>query len=236
MKKLLTLLIVISFLSCSKQEIKIPTLNISGVQELHNHSQIWLFFEIDNNDTIAKVNRKNSISTTHWIYNIDKRLPIKTITPTLTKLKHKHANGIHSKKGMYNYFSYSDTISKKLSFFKFDNITFETDSILSKSYIKTNSEAYKNYNNINITINPNNTWINDAKMEDGEFTTTLLDFIEFSAEGKQTMLHLNFNQNLLYQNYLHYVTLLDSLKAPHLLINHLQFIFDPTKVPDCGCE
>jgi len=236
MKKLLTLLIAISFLSCSKQELKIPTLNISGIQELQNHSQIWLFFKIENNDTIAKVNRKNSISTTHWIYNIDKRLPLKTFIPTLTKLKYKHANGVHSKEGMHNYFSYSDTISKKLSFFEFDDIHFKTDSTLSKTYIKSNSDTYKNYNNIGITINPNSIWINDAKMEEGEFTTTLVDFIEFSSEGKQTMLHLNFNQNLSYQKYLHHLTLLNSLKAPHLLINDLQFIFDPTKVPDCGCE
>lgn len=73
-------------------------------------------------------------------------------------------------------------------------------------------------------------------MEEGELSQTLNDFIEFSAEGKQTMLHLNFNQNLLYQDYLNYRTQMESLKAPHLLINNLEFIFDPLKVPDCGCE
>ncbi|MFD1293481.1 hypothetical protein ACFQ5N_06500 [Lutibacter holmesii] len=236
MKKLLTLLTILFLASCSKQEIKIPTLNIVGLQELHNHSQVWLFFEINNNDTIAKVNRKNTISTTHWIYNIDKRLPLKAIIPSITQLKYKHANGVHSKEGMHNYFSYSDTISKKLSFFEFDAIDYKTDSILSKYFLKSNGDNYKQYNNINITFNPNNTWINDAKMEDDEFKTTLIDFIDFSSEGKQTMLHLNFNQNLAYQDYLKYRTLMESLKAPHLLINNFEFIFDPNKVPDCGCE
>lgn len=236
MKKILILFITISFFSCSKQELKIPALNISGLQELHNHSQVWLFFKVEGNDTIAKVNRKNTISTTHWIYNIDKRLPLKSIIPTITKLKYKHANGVHSKEGMHNYFSYSDTISKKLTFFEFDATEFKTDSILSKYYLKTNSSTYKNYNNLSITFNPNNTWINDAKMESGELETTLLDFIDFSSEGKQTMLHLNFNEDLLYQDYLYYSTMIASLKAPHLLINNLEFIFDPSKVPDCGCE
>ena len=73
------------------------------------------------------------------------------------------------------------------------------------------SKDYLNYNNISITFNPSNTWINDSKMENGELESTLLEFIEFSSEGKQTMLHLNFNQNLSYQDYLFYFTLIKSM-------------------------
>jgi len=236
MKKLYILLISIALFSCAKKEIKIPTLATNGIQEIYDHSQVWMFFEVENNDTIAKLNRKNTISSTHWIYNIDKRLTLKTFIPSIIKLQDKHANGIHSKEGMHNYFSYSDTISKKLSFVEFDTVVYKTDSILSKQFIKDNSKDYLNYNNINITINPLNTWINDAKMENGEFESTLLEFIEFSSEGKQTMLHLNFNENLTYQDYLFYFTLLKSISAPDILINNLEFIFDPIKVPDCGCE
>lgn len=235
MKKLLIFLPLL-IISCSQKEVKLPTLSVSGLSEIQNHSQVWMFFEIKNNDTIANLNKKNTISSTHWIYNIDKRLPLKKIIPSIINLKYKHSNGMHSKEGMHNYFSYSDTISKKLSFVEFDTTLFETDSTLSKYHIKSNSELYKNFNNINITFNPNNTWINDAKMENGELKNTLLEFIEFSAEGRQTMLHLNFNQNLLYQDYLQYRTLIHNLIAPHILINHFEFIFDQNKVPDCGCK
>lgn len=236
MKKLTMLLIFTLFLSCAKKEVKIPILAVTGVQEIQNHSEVWIFFEVINNDTIANVNKKNTISTTHWIFNIDKRLPLKTFIAEVAELKFKHANGMHSKEGMHNYFSFSDTISKKLSFIEFDKVDFKTDSLLSNYHIKTKSELYKNYNNINLTFNPTNTWINDAKMENGELKSTLLEFIDFSSEGKQTMLHLNFNQNLTYQDYLFYRTLIESLAAPHILVNHLEFIFDANKVPDCGCE
>jgi len=235
MKKLFLILPFVIF-SCTKQTVNIPTLNVKGLQEIHNHSQVWFFFDIKNNDTIANLNRKNTISTTHWIFNIDNRLPLKTIIPSIIKLQDKHANSLHSKEGMHNYFSYADTISDKLSFYEFDKTIFKTDSTLSKYYIKTNSEFYKNYNNINLTMNPNNTWINDAKMENGEFKSTLLEFIDFSSEGKQTMLHLNFNQNLLYKDYLAYRTMLKTILDPHILINNFEFIFNPKKVPDCGCE
>ncbi len=114
MKKLYILFILLALFSCTKKELKIPTLAVKGIQEVHDHSQVWMFFEIVSNDTIAKLNRKNTISSTHWIYNIDKKLPLKTFIPSIVKLQDKHANGVHSKKGMHNYFSFSDTISKKL--------------------------------------------------------------------------------------------------------------------------
>ncbi len=95
MNKFVFILLSFLILSCAKKEVKIPTLAEKGIQELQNHSQVWLFFEVKNNDTIAVVNRKNTISTTHWIYNIDKRLPLKAIIPAITTLQDKHANSKH---------------------------------------------------------------------------------------------------------------------------------------------
>jgi len=236
MKNILFLIIPFVIIGCSKKEINIPTLAVPGIQEVQNHSQVWLFFKVENNDTIAEVNRKNTISTTHWLFNIDKKLPLKVIIPSLIKLQDKHVNSFHSKEGMHNYFSYSDTISKKLSFIEFDNVVYKPDSILSKYFIKENSSNYLNYNNINITLNPKNTWINDAKIESSDFKDTLLEFIDFSSEGKQTMLHLNYNEKLSYQEYLYYKTMISSIETENILTNKIEFIFDPNKVPDCGCE
>lgn len=236
MKKFITLFIISSLISCSQKEIKIPTLAVQGIQEIQNHSQVWLFFDASTNDTIAKVNRKNTISTTHWIFNIDKRLSLKHIINPIKELQHKHSNSFHSKEGMHNYFSFSDTISKKLSFIEFDNIEFKTDSTLSKYFIKENSKNYIDFNNINLTFNPNNSWINDAKIEKEDFKTTLVEFIDFSAEGKETMLHLNFNNRLTYQEYLFFRTMISNLNNSQISINKIEFIFDQTKVPDCGCE
>jgi hypothetical protein len=235
MKRLVLLIVYFLIVGCAKRDVKLPTLAEKGVQEIHNHSQVWLFFELENNDTTVIVNRKNTISTTHWIFNIDKRLPLRTILPSIIELQDKHANSIHSKEGMHNYYSYADTISKKLSFLEFDNVIYQTDSILSKYYLKTNSEKYLNYFNINLTFNAENVWVNDVKIERSAFKSTLLEFIDFSSEGKQTMLHLNFNQNNFYKDYLHYKTLIFSLNNEFIITNPIEFIFDPNKVPDCGC-
>ena len=236
MKNIFILLILFLTFSCSKKEVKLPTLTEKGIQELHNHSQVWFFLTQKNNDTIASVNRKNLISTTHWIFNIDKRLPLKTLIPSIEELQYKHANSFHSKEGMHNYFSYSDTISKKLSFLEFDHVEYKTDSLLSKYYIKKHPSDYLKYNNINLTFNPNSTWVNDAKMEENEFRTTLLEFIDFTADGNQTMLHLNFNEKLSYQDYLFYKTMIHSFEDKNIIFNNLEFIFNQNNVPDCGCE
>ena len=199
-------------------------------------SGLVFFYNDTGKDTTAIINRKYTISTTHWIYNIDKRLPLKTFVADLANLKHKHANSMHSKEGMHDYFSYADTLTGKLSFLEFDKVSFKTDSIMSKYYIKAYPDAYIQFNNLNITINPNNVWINDAKFTKTEFEDVLLPFIDFSAEEKITLLHLNFNQRVSYQHYLYYKTYINSLLNERIQLNYTEFIFDQNKVPDCGCE
>jgi hypothetical protein len=235
-KNILAILICCSLIGCVKKEVKLPLLGFKGLMEIHNHSQIWFFFDIQNKDTTVVINRNNTISSTHWIYNIDRRLPLKTIIPSIVSLKEKHASGVHSKEGMLNYFSYSDTLSNTLSFLEFDAVNYKTDSLLSTYFIRENNSDYVKYNNINLTFNPKNIWLNDAKLEKTEFRNTLLEFIDFSGDKQQTMLHLNFNQNLLYQDYLYYKTLLLNFDKSSIRSNSIEFIFDPNKVPDCGCE
>lgn len=237
MKTNITLILAaLLLISCTNKEIKLPRIGMAGIQEIQNYSEVWMFYNESSLDNPLDLNKNNTISTTHWLFNIDKRIPMQHIIPELEALKFKHANSMHSEKGMLNYLSYSDTLSNKLSYVSFDGITFKTDSVQSKFYIKENSKDYENFNNLNITINPNNTWINDAKMEDGELTTTLPEFIEFSAEDRQTMLHLNFNQDITYQDYMSFKAYFNSLIQPAIKINPIEFIFNPAKVPDCGCE
>lgn len=229
MRKLTLILLSFLMLGCTKKEVKIPTLAKKGIQEIQNHSQVWLFFEVENNDTIANVNRKNTISTTHWIYNIDKRLPLKAIIPSIIDLQDKHANSMHSEKGMHDYFSYSDTISKKLSFLEFDGVTFKMDNKLSKNTMEEHSADYIKYNNINLVFDQNSVWINGVKTDKSKFESALTVIIKTPSEGKQPKLHLNFNQSLLYQDYLFYRTIIHAVGAKNIFINHNEFIFDENK-------
>lgn len=128
-------LLFLSCFGCAKKDIKLPVLAEAGIHDIQNHSQVWLFFQVKNKDTLTIINRKNTISSTHWIFNIDKRLPLKTIIQSIIELQDKHANSVHSKEGMHNYFSYADTLTQRLSLLEFDDVHFETDSLISKQYL-----------------------------------------------------------------------------------------------------
>lgn len=226
MKKISLILLTFLLLGCAKKELKIPTLAEKGIQELKNHSQVWLFFEVKNNDTIVVVNRKNTISSTHWIYNIDKRLPLKAIIPSIIMLQDKHANSMHSEKGMLDYFSYSDTISKRLSFLEFDGVTFETINELPLNLLDENASKNQNYHNINLIFYKNNAQINALETSKSNFKNELAALVKLAPENKQSMLHLNFNRNLLYQEYLFYRTIIRNLSNENILINKNEFIFN----------
>lgn len=225
MRKLTLILLTFLMIGCAKKELKIPTLAEKGIQELHNHSQVWLFFEVKDNDTLAVVNRKNTISTTHWIYNIDKRLPLKAIIPSIVNLQDKHANSMHSEKGMFDYFSYSDTISKKLSFLKFDGVTFQTIDGMPKNS-EENAAKYQNYHNIQLVFNQNSVLVDSVGTDQSNFKNELMALLKLPSEGKKQMLHLNFNGNLLYQDYLFYRTIIHNLSNENIIINKNEFIFN----------
>ncbi|MDD3723882.1 MAG: hypothetical protein PHW92_15625 [Lutibacter sp.] len=226
MRKFSLILLTFLLLGCAKKELKIPTLAEKGIQELQNHSQVWMFFEVKNNDTAAVVNRKNTISSTHWIYNIDKRLPLKAIIPSIIMLQDKHANSMHSEKGMLDYFSYSDTISKRLSFLEFDGVTFETIDELPLNLLDENASKNQNYHNINLIFYKNNVQINALETDKSNFKNELATLVKLTAENKQSMLHLNFNRNLLYQDYLFYRTIIHNLSNENILTNKNELIFN----------
>ena len=57
--------------SCAKKGVELPIIPVSGTTEIANHSQIWVFLNFDEKKMKASVNKNNTISTTHWIINID---------------------------------------------------------------------------------------------------------------------------------------------------------------------
>ncbi len=136
MRVVLFLMIVCSFVACKKEEVFLVQSNVSVVNEVVDHSPVYIFFEMQNNDTIAVVNRKNTISTTNWLFNIDKRLPLRLVIPEISNLQEKREKAVfHKNDNAQNYFTYNDTLTKNLAFFPFTKVKFflsqpEGDSII----------------------------------------------------------------------------------------------------------
>ncbi len=125
MKYFLGLLLVFGMLSCEgNKEIQLPKADKTIVADVQEHSPIYIFFKVEGKDTIAEVNRKNSISSTNWIFNIDKRLPLHLVIPELIKLQAKKDGSMHKNEASKNYFSYANEVKKTMAFMPFTMVKF----------------------------------------------------------------------------------------------------------------
>lgn len=121
--------ILLLIASCQKKEVQLPLIDIPGISEIQNHSSIWVFMESKNGEIVADLNKNNKILNTHWIYNIDKRLPMKEVVPVLIAMQeNKNKDSMHKKEGMKSYFSYADTKSNSISLLLFPATVFITDT------------------------------------------------------------------------------------------------------------
>jgi hypothetical protein len=121
------LIFLFIFFSCgNKKDILLPKSNVTLVKDIQDHSPIYIFFKINGKDTLADVNRKNSIITTNWILNIDKRLPLRLVIPEVMKLQQKkREEKAHKNEAALNYYSYADSIGKNMSFIPFTEVYYK---------------------------------------------------------------------------------------------------------------
>lgn len=122
--KYYSLIVFLILFSCGKQEdILLPKSDATFVQKVLDHSPIYLFFRTKGKDTLVEVNRKNSIISTNWILNIDKRLPLRLVIPEVMKLQEKKRKEVaHKNEAAENYYSYADSIGRNLAFFPFTQV------------------------------------------------------------------------------------------------------------------
>lgn len=129
MKKIGFVFAILFVVSCGNQEdIMLPKSNRTVVKEVVDLSPIYIFFRINGKDTLAEVNRNNSISTTNWVFNIDRRLPLRTVIPEIIKLQErKRKSREHQNLSAQNYYSYADTIGKNLAFLPFTKVFYKLE-------------------------------------------------------------------------------------------------------------
>ena len=238
MKKILIITAFLSLFSCSEKEVQLPQAEVSVVKEIVDHSPIYMFFEVKNQkDTIIDVNRKNSISSTNWVFNVDKRLPLKLVIPEVIKLQEKKANSAHSKKGAINVYSYSDSIGKNLAFYPFTEVVYKFDKEFSKFFIKKNAKIYLSYHNFTVNFNKNNEiTIDGIAVDRNEFVAFIKQFSDFTNDGKPILMHLNFDKNLSFDHYLKNKILAWQATNEKVEISSIEFIYDEKKLPPCGCK
>lgn len=218
--KLLFVSLLILNVGCDKKSVKLPVLNVKGIQDtIYDNSQIWIFFQLKNKDTITKLNRNNTISTTNWIFNIDKRLSLQQVVPKLKKMIEKREKpSLHPKDiNDSNYFSYVDTVSNALSLIPFEVIHYKMYTPLDKTSLNKNDSLSKH---LFINYLSNGISVNDSLISISQIN----DYITNKRDTEKLKLHLSFDKNLTYQNYIHLKALLQNINNDSIQIDTNEYI------------
>ncbi|WP_291100164.1 MULTISPECIES: hypothetical protein [unclassified Flavobacterium] len=127
--KYFSLIVLFLMISCgNKEDILLPKSNVTIVSNVEDHSPIYIFFRTKGKDTLAEVNKKNEIISTNWIFNIDKRLPLRLVIPEVMKLQEKKRNEVaHKNEAAQNYYSYADSIHKNMAFLPFTEVHYKME-------------------------------------------------------------------------------------------------------------
>jgi hypothetical protein len=244
MKKLVSLIMLFSLFSCNNTEVLLPQENVSVMKEITDHSPIYMFFKTEENpnfkeklDTIVAVNLKNSIASNNWVFNIDKRLSLKLVIPEVMQLQEEKKSNLHVKGGEMNFFTYSDSVAKNLAYFPFTDVQYKYSKHFSKFFIKSHAEHFRKYHNFTVNFNKDNKITVDGNdIERDEFIEFITQFAVFRNDGKITMLHLNFDNRLTYEQYIQNKILAWKATNNEIQLSSFEFVYDENKLPECGCK
>lgn len=227
MKRIILLAIVCITLSCGhKKELQLPEISHSDITEIQDVSAAYLFYNETKPDSV-ELNRKNLISTTNWLINVDKRLTLKQAIPHIKFLQEKKANSSHKNKKAKNYFTCHDTSINDLGFIEFTDVDYKTQS--SKESSKKKLEYI--YNDVSIyfgslksiTIDQSDGYC--ATIVEMHWKDFVDKFSEFGFDEYTTPTNIYFDEKLLFQDYITFKSFLQNLKKDNLLLSNSEFIF-----------
>ena len=195
MKSVILSVLALFLLACEgKKEVQLPKSNQSLVRTIGEHSPVYIFFGIQGKDTLAELNRNNTISSTHWVFNIDKRLPLRLVIPQVMKMQAKKEKSMHKSETSENYFSYADSLHKNLAFVPFTNVTYKMERPKVGTFI---------------LFTPNNTVFVDAKEIK---KTALQDYLNQLPSDKPRTLYFGFSKESSFDTYIQNQIFIQSLQ------------------------
>ncbi len=230
MKQFLVLGLFLIMISCGKEKvILLPEISHSEITEINDVSPAYLFYDETQKDSV-ELNRKNLISTTNWLVNVDKRLTLRQAIPHIKFLQEKKQNASHKNKDAKNYFTCSDTSRKNLGFIEFTDVIYHEETIReigkhTKYEIEPNQEIYVHVvSNDSIPIN----------FATGKCSTSYYSKKEDLLNGiKSDLLHhgniiisVGYNKNLSFQDYISIKSKLNSFELGLVKISNHEFITD----------
>lgn len=149
-------------ISCNnKRVLQLPQINESTPIKMTDHSPIYIFFNPETQT--SELNRTNLITSTHWIFHVDKRNSLYEAVFQIDKMQTRKENPMnpHNNPNSRNYFSVADMSQKQLGFVDFTSTRFLV--------ITDDKPLKKTENDIEISVDTTNFYINNEKINISNF-------------------------------------------------------------------
>lgn len=219
-------------LSCGKDKVVLlPEINTAKITEVNDVSSAYLFYDETQPDSL-ELNRKNLISTTNWLVNVDKRLTLEQAIPKIKFLQDKKRNAeMHKNENAKNYYSCNDTSIKNLGFIEFTDVVYWEGSSVGIQK-KTSQLPKDNTIAINlklgldkkIHITNTNDELSIKTIHYSEFENHLTN-LKHQFPNKAISIKLNFDEKLSIQDYITFKSLVSNIKLDSITIDNNEFIY-----------
>lgn len=229
MKYTFFLLICFCFSCEDEKSILLPEISHSKIHEVTDVSPAYIFYN-ESKENRVELNRKNLIITTNWLVNVDKRLTLKEAIPSIEILQNKKRNAeMHKNEAARNYYSCNDTSIKNLGFIDFTDIIYHYgiagNIVESQGIYETLPSESSNHVLSIVFKSKDSVSINSASTTKSEFVNRLkhMDSIQTQIMG---IVYLKFSEDLTFQDYITFKSMLSQFKLQHATISNDEYIFD----------
>lgn len=231
MKTVLYILSLTLLFSCGKDKVvQLPEINHSEITEINDVSAAYLFYDETKLHGV-ELNRRNLISTTNWLINVDKRLTLKQAIPHIKFLQEKKRNSSHKNKNAKNYFTCNDTSKKNLGFIEFTDVVYHNE--LSDLYERKGIISSKPKLEALIRVLTLDSIRIDFTSKTNNVTTTqysnqsnIFDDLSDISRNRNLLFFLAFDKTLLFQDYISIKSSIHELNTSSKIISNNEFLLD----------
>lgn len=211
MKHLFSILFIFLIISCGNEKIvQLPEINHSDITEILDVSPAYLFYDETKPDSI-ELNRKNLISTTNWLVNVDKRLTLEQAIPSIVFIQNKKRDAqIHKNESAGNYYTCHYKKINNLGFIDFTDIYYHQEDF--GAYLKNQ-----------IPENVSVLFFNSERATSEYIATQINQFQEI--DSLSIKLYLHFDKKMNFQQYITCKEQLQKIDSTQINIDNNEFIY-----------
>ena len=221
MKYMSLIFISLLFFSCGKDKvIQLPEISNSDITEITDVSAAYLFYDETQVDSV-ELNRKNLISTTNWLVNVDKRLKLKQVIPSIKFLQNKKGNSSHKNEKAKNYFTCNDKSRNNLGFIEFTDVMYDNEHQQFLMEVKDTlliKPITFNLNGAIFILNPSA----EPFLKKSSKYQLIDDLKMLDSIGH--IISLRFNENISFQDYITYKSIVLNANLKYAQISNHEFL------------